>query len=120
MSNLKKSFPVGARVNCIWTDGETYPATVEKVTVKGVSVEFDDGEKAFVPVKELDAKVALRKRGRKPLEETLSEAEINKQVRDLLKELKVATDVDDKKRIRRALRRRGHAGGLGLKDKKAS
>ena len=38
--------------------------------------------------------------------------EVKQEVRELLLELSEATDVDDKKRIRRSLRRRGHAGGL--------
>lgn len=45
-----------------------------------------------------------------PKEETPGKEE---QVADLLEELRNATDGDDKKRIRRKLRARGHYGGLG-------
>jgi len=42
-----------------------------------------------------------------------STKQIKIEVRDLLDELRSAKTTDDKKRIRRALRARGHRGGLG-------
>lgn len=42
-----------------------------------------------------------------------SQKEVKAEVRDLLDELRTAKTTDDKKRIRRALRARGHVGGLG-------
>lgn len=49
--------------------------------------------------------------GKEPtVREDASKAE---QVKDLLDELRAATDPDEKKRIRRKLRARGHRGGLG-------
>lgn len=48
--------------------------------------------------------------GKAPKEETPDKSE---QIEDLLEELRAATDPDDKKKIRRKLRARGHYGGLG-------
>jgi hypothetical protein len=57
-------------------------------------------------------------RGRKKLSESLSPKEIKQEIKDLLRDLEVSTDPDEKKRIRRALRLRGHWGGLGKVTRK--
>lgn len=112
-----KTLKKNDRVNCLWSDGEQYPGVIASKTAKGVNVEFDDGETTFVPNSKVGTSITIRKRGRKTIEETCTATEIKKQVSDLLKELKGATDVDEKKRLRRALRRRGHVGGLGIREK---
>jgi len=59
------------------------------------------------------------KRGRMSLISSLPEKELKAQVADLLGQLKKTIDGDEKKKIRRALRVRGHVGGLNT-PKKAS
>lgn len=51
---------------------------------------------------------------------SMSPSEVKTEVSDLLKQLADATDVQDKKRIRRALRLRGHRGGLGKRSNVAT
>lgn len=51
-------------------------------------------------------------RGRKSLRESMTAEEIAAEIKELLNDLAAASSVDEKKRIRRALRLRGHAGGL--------
>lgn len=45
---------------------------------------------------------------------TLSPSELKAEIRELLDDLKSSKDPDEKKRIRRSLRVRGHRGGLGI------
>lgn len=54
-----------------------------------------------------------KKRGRQSIKASMTPAEIAAEVKELLTDLRAAKDVDEKKRIRRALRLRGHRGGLG-------
>jgi hypothetical protein len=70
---------------------------------------------ALEPEQKLTKDTPLPKEGRGAgkLTERLSPAELEKEVQGLLKELKASTDGEDKKRIRRLLRARGHKGGLG-------
>lgn len=49
--------------------------------------------------------------GRRALNE-MTPTEIKNEIAELLDDLRNATNADDKKRIRGALRRRGHTGGL--------
>lgn len=56
------------------------------------------------------------RRGRCSIEE-MGHKEIRTEVKELLQDLTAATDPDDKKRLRRMLRRRGHRGGLGKTHK---
>lgn len=64
--------------------------------------------------KKAAAKQGHNHRGRKAITER-SKSEVRSEVKELLVDLHEAEDPDDKKRIRRALRRRGHTGGLGVK-----
>jgi len=114
--NATVSFTDGQRVNALWSDGETYGGSVVKTAKGNITVEFDDGEThtyTAAAVKRGD--VTISKRGRRSLHEEMTPAEIEKEVKDLLAELKTSDDPEDKKRIRRALRRRGHTGGLGVR-----
>ena len=54
------------------------------------------------------------KKGRRSIGE-LPKEEVKAEIVEFLDDLRKATDPDDKKRIRRSLRRRGHRGGLGEK-----
>lgn len=52
-------------------------------------------------------------RGRKKLVDTMTAEEIKQEVKEFLNDLAASSDPEEKKRIRRALRLRGHFGGLG-------
>lgn len=58
------------------------------------------------------------RRGRRPIAETLTADEKKKEIRELLKQLTESTKPDEKKSLRRALRLRGHSGGMGVVAKK--
>ena len=97
----------GTRVNAEWTDGNVYPAVVTQKAMsndKTVAVRWDDGDEGTSVV----AKVTPRQSGRRSLEQEHSPEEIAEQIESLLQQLSTSTDIDEKKRIRRALRRRGH------------
>ena len=101
--------PKGTKVNAPWDDGEMYPAIVTSVSANGkLTVEFDDGETATLDSKD----VKRRKRGRASIREELSQSELSSEIKDLIADLKACDDQDEKKRLRRMLRRRGHTGGL--------
>ena len=53
-------------------------------------------------------------RGRGKLTATLNDAQLKGQIDKLLSDLRSTTDQRAKKKIRRALRTRGHFGGLGI------
>jgi hypothetical protein len=59
----------------------------------------------------------MAKRGRISLRDQDPET-VAEEIEELIVDLKHSTDLDEKKRIRRALRRRGHAGGLGITKKR--
>ena len=63
-------------------------------------------------------KTKKQKRGRKKLQESTTKQDMKLDIKELLDELKKSKDAEDKKRIRRLLRRRGHQGGLGIREKK--
>lgn len=65
--------------------------------------------------KQYPATEAQPPRGRRKLKDALSPREIQAEVDELLGELRATQDPEEKKRIRRALRHRGHFGGLGEK-----
>ena len=54
----------------------------------------------------------VRKFGRGKLIDTLKPDELKAEIREFLDDLKASSDPEEKKRIRRALRLRGHHGGL--------
>jgi hypothetical protein len=84
-------------------DAKAAPAPIAAPTVKG--------KRAAKPAPVVAE--APKKRGRKSLAETLTPAEIKGEIDELLSDLRKSTDTDEKKRLRRALRLRGHLGGLG-------
>ena len=93
---------------------EIYVAVVKKVDGNTITVDYGNGE-----VEDVNAKhVTIRKRGRKSLAEEMTPAELAAQIKGLLADLRDTDDQDEKKRIRRALRRRGHSGGLNVKAAK--
>lgn len=93
-------------------EGDVYRATVVRMVRGGkVRVRFDDDTEATV--KAADCEVL--KRGRRALTESLTPDELQAEIDGLLAALKKAGDTDEKKAIRRALRRRGHKGGLGIR-----
>lgn len=89
-----------------------FKATILKVNKNGtVRVQYADGNEETLSAK----MISERKRGRKPIEQQFSEAEIVEQIDELQADLEAALesgDVREQKRIRRKLRRRGHVGGL--------
>jgi hypothetical protein len=106
MSNFTK----GTKVN-VTVDGDAYIGEVVRAIAKGKKyrVRFDDGSESNHPAENVE----LRKRGRKSIEESMTPDEIQGEINDLLAELQSTDDQDRKKIVRRALRRRGHMGGLG-------
>lgn len=104
----------GTRVN-VTKGNEILVGVVAKTFKNGsLSVVLDDsdGKPNTFPASD----VSERKAGRKSLAQTMSPAEMAKEVKGLIGELEGAKTIDDKKRLRRLLRRRGHAGGLGIRN----
>jgi hypothetical protein len=119
MSNAAKltiaDLAKGTRVNVV-CDQDTVgivscPGTVTRAVKSRnvVDVEFDDGD--IIKSVEL-TDITLRKRGRRTLQETHTADELAEQTSALIARLESTDDQLEKKAIRRALRRRGHAGGL--------
>lgn len=108
-SNTSK-FNIGDRVSAKWSDGEFYAGTIKNKAAKGNNyrVEFDDGELATVKAADLKG----LKRGRRSVIEELTPTALKADIAKLIKDLKATDDQDEKKRLRRALRRRGHTGGI--------
>ncbi len=79
------------------------------VVSKGPHIAVAAPKKHLIKLPE-DSKVIGRK-----LSERKTPAELKEEIKDLLSDLEGSTDPDEKKRIRRALRVRGHRGGLGEK-----
>lgn len=105
---VNPSFKKGVRVNAPFED-ELYAAVILRVMRSAkLRVQFDDDAEATVKAADCE----LRKRGRKSIAESMSAQEIGDEVKGLLAELTGTADQEAKKRIRRALRRRGHTGGL--------
>lgn len=104
----------GTSVNV--TDGdEVFIGTVTGAPRKGkCRVEFDDDTAKWYPV----SAIVERKRGRRAITEVLGEGELKAEVDLLLAQLRGAKNDEDKKSLRRMLRRRGHRGGLGIRGAK--
>lgn len=100
----------GTRVNVTLGNGNELTGEVVKVFKNGKArVTLEDGKTEVYDL----THIRERKPGRKSLAQSLTPAELKTEVKDLIAELRGAKDQEDKKRIRRALRRRGHTGGLG-------
>ena len=74
-----------------------------------VATKSDTGTKQYPPK---DA-VTTKPGGREKIVAQLSPEELKKEIDALIAELRSATDMEEKKKIRRKLRLRGHRGGLG-------
>ncbi len=77
----------------------------------------DHNEATNAPAATTATQPEEKKRGRKSLIESMTPSEIAKEIDELLATLAKSKDLDEKKRVRRALRLRGHRGGLN-KNKK--
>lgn len=106
----------GTRVNVTLGNGDVIPGTISKAFKNNkYKVTCDDETKSGT----FDAAhVAERKAGRRPLAQTMTAKELASEVDGLLEQLGKAKNEDDKKRLRRLLRRRGHQGGLGIREAK--
>lgn len=92
--------------------GKVPPATNATAGTNKGKRAVSNGSKGDGKSEGVKKKEEPEKRGRKSLTASLSAKEKQEQIDDLLDELRKSTDPDDKKRIRRALRARGHRGGL--------
>lgn len=118
LSTPHGSDPVGER---IWIEPGQWKHVKPELTrdqriqaVKDRLVKPDlmvNGDRAVEPPTPAPSRAAS-KVGRKSLVESLSPEELDEQIQGLLAELRASSDPDDQKRIRRALRLRGHRGGL--------
>lgn len=70
-------------------------------------IELEDGTSTTT------SEFVVRRPGRKSLEQSIGAEAVAEQVKDFLGDLGKAKSQDEKKRLRRLLRRRGHRGGLG-------
>jgi len=104
------SFKKGDRVS-VFTDGGAWKGTVEKMHKSGTAMVADDSN-TVQRVK--TSQLSELHRGRQALLTSLSTKELHSEIAQIVKELKATTDRDEKKRLRRSLRRRGHKGGLGI------
>jgi len=106
------TFSKGMRVEIIGDDHSGERGEITKLMRGGVvMVASDDGEKRSVKT----ACIRELHRGRKALLVSLSDKELHAEIKQLMDELTSCDDHDEKKRLRRMLRRRGHQGGLGVR-----
>ena len=106
----------GTRVNVTLGNGNEVAGNLVKTFKNGkVRVELESGE-----METFDAvHVHERKAGRKSLAQSMSPDDLQADIEDIMGQLGKAKNEDDKKRLRRMLRRRGHTGGLGIRKPKA-
>ena len=107
------TFKAGTRVTVQFTNSSSQGTVVKTFKNGNVRVDFGNGE--VMNINPNDCAIRETKRGRASIINTLTPIEIEEEVTGLLEDLQSADSTDEKKRIRRALRTRGHRGGLGLR-----